>query len=131
MALGDLLFPTIFNVVVDAVVWHWVQDMVESAGGQGRCGREGRHQNTVLYADDGMIALSDQGWMQGAFISLVGMFYWVGISTNVVKTVGMIYRMCQAAGTQSEAAYKQRLMGAVFSYQERQGVQLQCSEYGE
>ena len=35
---GGLLSPTIFNVVVDAVVWHWVEDMVESAGGQGRCG---------------------------------------------------------------------------------------------
>ena len=25
---GDLLSPTIFNVVVDAVVWHWVQGVI-------------------------------------------------------------------------------------------------------
>ena len=29
----DSLSPTIFNVVEDAVVRHWVEDMVESAGG--------------------------------------------------------------------------------------------------
>ena len=34
----DPLSPTIFNVVVDEVAWHWVEEMVERAGGQGRCG---------------------------------------------------------------------------------------------
>ena len=29
------LSPTIFNVVLDAVVRNWVEEMVESAGGQG------------------------------------------------------------------------------------------------
>ena len=32
---GDPLSPTIFNVVVDAVVRHWVEEMAEGAGGQG------------------------------------------------------------------------------------------------
>ena len=32
---GDPLSPTIFNVVVDAVVWHWVQGVVEEAEAQG------------------------------------------------------------------------------------------------
>ena len=32
---GYSLSPTIFNVVVDLVVLHWVEEMVESAGGQG------------------------------------------------------------------------------------------------
>ena len=53
---GDPLFPTIFNVVVDAVVHHWVEEMVESTGGQSGCGREVIHQNTLFYADEGMIA---------------------------------------------------------------------------
>ena len=30
---GDPLSSTIFNVVVDAVFWHWVKEVVESAGG--------------------------------------------------------------------------------------------------
>ena len=44
--------PTIFNVVVDAMVWHWVEEMIESAGRQSGCGREGRHQNELFYADE-------------------------------------------------------------------------------
>ena len=30
---GEPLHPTTFNVVVDAVVRNWVEEMVESAGG--------------------------------------------------------------------------------------------------
>ena len=40
---GDPLSPTILNVVVDAVVFHWVYVMVEGAEERGKCGQEGRH----------------------------------------------------------------------------------------
>ena len=40
---GDLLYSTIFNVVVDAVVRHWVNGIVEEAEERGKTGREGRH----------------------------------------------------------------------------------------
>ena len=56
---GDPLSPTIFNVVVDAVVRHWVTIAVEEAETQGERGREGRHEATLFYADDGMVASSD------------------------------------------------------------------------
>ena len=53
---GDPLYPTIFNVVMGAVVWHWVTVMVDSAEEWGKRGQEVRHQNSLLYADDGIIA---------------------------------------------------------------------------
>ena len=56
---GDPLYSTIFNVVVDAVVWHWVNGIVEAAEAKGETGREGRHQSALFYADDGMVVLSD------------------------------------------------------------------------
>ena len=56
---GNLLYPNIFNVVVDAVVRHWVSVMVEGAEERGERGKEGRYQNELLYADDGMVASSD------------------------------------------------------------------------
>ena len=56
---GDPLSPTIFNVVVDAVVRHWLSVMVEGAEERGELGQEGMHQNDLFYADDGMVALSD------------------------------------------------------------------------
>ena len=58
---GDPLFPTIFNVVVDEVGRHWLEVMVEGAGKQGKRRKEGRHQNSLFYTDDGMLAFSDPG----------------------------------------------------------------------
>ena len=54
---GDTLSPTIFNVVVDSVVWHWLKVMVEGVEEWGECGQEGRHHNALLYVDDCMIEI--------------------------------------------------------------------------
>ena len=56
---GDPLPPTIFNVVVDAVVRHWLSVMVEGAEERGKLGQEGMHHNDLFYAYDGMVASSD------------------------------------------------------------------------
>ena len=58
VAQGDPLSPTIFNLVVDVVVCHWVSVMVEGAEERGERGQEGRHQNSLLYADNGMVVSS-------------------------------------------------------------------------
>ena len=73
--------------------------------------KEGRHQAALLYADDGMIVSSDPRWLQGAFNTLVGLFYRVGLRANVGKTVGMVCRPCQEAGNHSEVAYGRRITG--------------------
>ena len=78
-----------------------------------------------------MVASSDPGWLQGAFNTLVGLFNRVGLQNNVGKTVGMVCRTCQAAGTQLEAAYERRMTGEELSYQERQRFRVQCLECGE
>ena len=56
---GDPLSPTILNVVVDAVVRHWVTLEMAEAEKQGERGNEGRHQVYLFYADNGMVASSD------------------------------------------------------------------------
>ena len=58
---GDPLSPTIFTVVVDAVVRHWLHLATQEAERRGERGREGRHQAALFYADDGMLASSDPG----------------------------------------------------------------------
>ena len=62
---GDPLSPTIFNVVVDVVVCHWVSVMVEGAEDQGKREQEVRHQNSLFYKDDGMVASLESQWLQG------------------------------------------------------------------
>ena len=96
---GDRLSPTIFNVVVDAFVRLWVTVMSEGAEAQGKHGQEGRHQNALFYADDDMVAFPNPRWIQGAFSTLVDMFY----GRNIVS---MVCCPCQASGTQSEVAYR-------------------------
>ena len=121
MTQRDPLSPTIFNLVVDTVVRHWVMVMlmvmVEGVEDQGESGQEGRHQYALFYADNGMVASSDPRWIQGEFNTLVGLFDMVGLRTNVRKTVGMVCRPCQATGNQSEAAYGRQITGEGPTYQ--------------
>ena len=85
--------------------------MVEGAGERGERGQEGRHQNALFYADNGMVASSDPRWLQGEFSTLVGIYDRVGLRTNFRKTVSMVCPPCQAAGNQSEAVYGRQIMG--------------------
>ena len=90
MTQGDPLSPTIFNVVMDVVVRHWVTGVIADAEERGKLGKEGRHQAALFYADNGMVDSSDPQWIQGAFNTLVGLFDRVGLRTNFGKTFGMV-----------------------------------------
>ena len=96
---GNSVSPTIFNVVLGAVVRHWVTGVIADVEARGDLGKEGRHQVALFYADNGMVTSSNPGWLQCAFNTLVGLFDRVGLQTNVGKTVGMVCRPCQATGT--------------------------------
>ena len=108
---SDPLSPTIFNVVVDAVVRHWLMGVIVYAEERVKLGKEGRHQADLFYADDGMVASSDPRWLQGDFNTLVGLFDRVGLRTNVGKTVIMVCHPCQAAGNLLEEVYGRRVTG--------------------
>ena len=95
MTQGDPLSPTIFNVVVDVVVRHWENGIVEEAEARAETEQEGRHQAALFYANDGMVVSSDPAWLQGTFTALVGIFDRVGLMTNVGKTVSMVCHPCQ------------------------------------
>ena len=66
--------------------------MVEGAAELVGRGQEGRHNNALFYADNGMVTSSDPRWLQGAFIILVGLFIKFGLWTNFSKIVGMVCR---------------------------------------
>ena len=132
MTQGDPLSPTIFNVVVDAVVRHWVNRLVDEAEAKGETGQEGRHQSAVFYTDNGMVVSSDPAWLQGAFNALVAIFDRVGLLTKVGKRVSMVCHPCQAgAGKRTKEAYGQRVTGVGRSYTERQRERVACRECGE
>ena len=78
-----------------------------------------------------MVVLSDPRWLQWAFDTLVSLFERVVLRTNVGMTVIMVCHTCQAAGTQSAAAYRRKMPGEVPTYQERQKERVQCGECGK
>ena len=47
-------FPNDF-LGVDMVVRHWVTGVIADAEERGKLGKEGRHQASLFYADDGMV----------------------------------------------------------------------------
>ena len=121
MTQGDPLPPAILNVVVDAVVRHWVNGVMEEAEARGKTGREGQHQAALLSADDDMVVLSDPAWLQGAFTALVGLFDRVGLRKIVRKTGSMVCHPCQVGeGNRTEEAYGRMITGEGRSYAERQ-----------
>ena len=78
-----------------------------------------------------MMALPDPVWLKGLFTILVGIFDWVGRRKNVEKTAGMVYHLCQAEGTHSEAAYERCMTGEGTSYRQRKRTQIYFWECGE
>ena len=119
------------NVVVDAVVRHWVTLEVEEAEKRRERGKEGRHQVALFYADDSMVASSNPRCLQWAFSALVSLFELVGIRTNMGKTVSMTCRLCPAAGNQSEVAYGRKMTGEGPTYRERQKERVECGDCGK
>ena len=55
-------------------------------------------EGVLFYAEDGMVASTDPGWIQLAFNTLTGVFDQLVLRLNVRKTVEMLCRPCRAAG---------------------------------
>ena len=82
---GDIMSPTVFNVVVDAVV-NYCEAVFKV-----------KHQNTELpkvlfYADDGVISGRDATLVQSMLDIYSDAFLRVGLKMNVAKTESMIMR---------------------------------------
>ena len=110
------MYPTILNMVVEALVHHWIFLVVEVAGGQCGWGREVLHCAASFYSYDGLVASMYPVWFQGAFEILTRLFNMVGIQENVGNMVGMLWRPCRAVGTHLEADYKRRMTGEGINY---------------
>ena len=53
--LGGTAVPDHFNVMVDAVVRHWISLVTGGAGGQDRWSKEVLQRDAFFYADDGLV----------------------------------------------------------------------------
>ena len=97
-----------------------------------RRAEEGHQRLTVkaafFYANDGMVASTDSGWLKSAFDTLTGLFDQVGLHINVRKTMGVVCRPCQAARVRTDESYTQRMAGEGWSFKEWQQERVICLE---
>ena len=87
---GDPLSPTIFNVVMDAFILHWVTVVTPTYVGMGGPGTTIIDLVEYFYSKNGLMVSTQPERLQMDFDVLTGLFDRVVLLTNTSKTVGMV-----------------------------------------
>ncbi len=88
---GGPLSAKLFNILVDVVVWEWMQQLEED--GDYKEEEVAEYMATffaIFYVDDAFLASWDAGFLQHALTLLVDLFERVGLQANTSKTQMMI-----------------------------------------
>jgi len=129
---GDIISPTIFNIVCDAIIRQWLNAVSDD----GRDPVEGVGLRVIdraamFYADDGLLASRSASWLQEALEVLTDLFERVGLRTNTTKTVAMTCVPGFIRSHVSDTSYRRRTSGEGASLRERQRRRVECSECGK
>ena len=79
MTQGDPISPTIFNIMVDAVVRAVLLELIGPQEAHHRLSWEAKEHNIVLYAYNGHIVACKPIWSQKPLTTVVRMFESVGM----------------------------------------------------
>ena len=132
MTKGRDLSPTIYNVVVYAVLWHWF-NMVAATEGTVEPDTEGLVQDiqkiaACFYYENGLLVSTRATQLQLEFDVLMDIFVWVELPTNVVQTVIMVCQPCCTIGGHSAEAYGLSMEGEGITYRDRLRQRVCCPE---
>ena len=108
---GGPLFPTIFNVAIDAIIGHWLTVVTPTETDTGGLVLTIIDLAAYFYAKNGLVLSTQPERLQRYFDVLVGLFDRVSLCTNISKTVGMACHPCHAPGGMSEESYEKRTTG--------------------
>ena len=130
MTQGDPLSPTIFNVVVDAFLYHWftvvaATEDIEDTSTEGFV-QDIQRLKEYFYADDGLLASTQAHRLQRAFYVLTYLFDQVGICTNVTKMQIVVCQPCCMIGFHSTEACVFRINVEVLTYWGRLLLHVRC-----
>jgi len=126
---GDAASPTIFIVVVDAIVRYWLSLTVDDGSEHDGLGLMVKERLVLFFVDDGLIAARNHEWLQMAIAKLSELFERVGLRTNIQKTKAMTCTPGYISSQLSSPAYKRRQEGGE-SYRERKRRRVTCSHCG-
>jgi hypothetical protein len=88
---GEPLSAKLFNIMVDAVVWEWIQQLrVDGDYNEKEFAEYMATFFTIFYVDDAYLASWDAEFLQYALTHLVHLFKRIGLQTNTTKTQMMI-----------------------------------------
>ena len=74
-------------------------------------------QVLFFYADDGLVAYTDPGWLQSEFDTLTRIFDRVGMRKNVHKTMGMVCKPFRTAKVRADKAHTRKMTGGGTEFQ--------------
>ena len=111
MTQGNPLSPTLFNMVVYAVIHHWVGVVAPTEDDMEVLGLTIRDLAEYFYSDNGLVTSTQLERLHRAFDILSGLFGRVGLRMNKRKTVSMACQPCHAPGRMYLEAYKRQTTG--------------------
>ena len=125
---GYPLYTKLFNVVMDAVIRHWVA--MAAATEEGIDGLNLSIQDLVayFYSDNGLIASTQPERTHQALNILTGLFDKVGLRTNTEKMMSMACQTCHTPVIMSVEAYERLTTGIGPTFWELQRMQVQYTE---
>ena len=106
MTQGKPISPTIFNVVMDAVIRHWVTVVTPTEAGTGGGGLTIIDLLAYLYTENILIASTQQDRLQRSFEFHTDFFNHVRLQVKAGKMVRMVCQTCHAPGGMSEESYE-------------------------
>ena len=89
---GDPMYLTIFYMVVDDAIRHWVTVVAPTETGAEEIKETIQELEDFFYADNGLVVLPRPERLQRVFNVLIYLFNQIGLQKNVQKTVSMAYR---------------------------------------
>jgi Reverse transcriptase (RNA-dependent DNA polymerase) len=132
---GGIFSSTLFNILVDAVLRHWLEVCANEPDEQARAGIEARVVELLMhflaYVDDTSLGSQDPVWLQNSLQFLTECFARVGLSTNIDKTEAMVCIPRSLRTHHSSAGYRRRLAGHGDNYRQRKRRRTTCPECGK
>ena len=108
---GGPLSPTLFNLLVDAVVREWLRTLYGAQVSSEWAAQVRRELFAIFYVDDALVASRDPVTLQRAVDVLVALFECVGLRTNTKKTKVCTFVPGKIRTRLSTAAYSRRADG--------------------